>query len=131
VLEERPPMDWFEIISENFMVRGGRPLENLERLLASYRVVNHGVSMSIGASTPLDTDYLAKLKALLVRVKPPWCSDHLCWGQAEQGRPPRFAAAAADQDDHRARRRAREARAGHARDPVRPRERVELPVVRR
>ena len=84
VLGEKPPMDWFEVISENFMVRGGRPLENLEKLLASYTVVNHGVSMSIGASTPLDLDYLARLKALIARVKPPWCSDHLCWGQASK-----------------------------------------------
>jgi len=81
VLGTRPKMDWFEVISENFMVRGGRPLENLEKLLASYRVVNHGVSMSIGAAAPLDLEYLARLKALLGRIKPPWCSDHLCWGQ--------------------------------------------------
>lgn len=84
VLGTTPKMDWFEVISENFMVRGGRPIENLEKLLASYRVVNHGVSMSIGATTPLDPDYLAKLKALLARVKPPWCSDHLCWGQTSK-----------------------------------------------
>src|SRR5262249_14320826 len=63
---------------------GGRPLENLDRLLASYRVVPHGVSMSIGASSPLDEGYLARLKALLGRINPPWCSDHLCWGQTSK-----------------------------------------------
>jgi len=80
VLGERPPMDWFEIISENFMVRGGRPLANLAKLLETYPVVPHGVSLSIGGSAPLDRDYLARLRKLLDLVKPPWCSDHLCWG---------------------------------------------------
>jgi uncharacterized protein (UPF0276 family) len=80
ILETTPPMDWFEVISENFMVRGGRPLENLEKLRASYPVVNHGVSLSIGASAPIDTEYLTRLKALVERIDPPWCSDHLCWG---------------------------------------------------
>jgi uncharacterized protein (UPF0276 family) len=84
VLGEKPAMDWFEVISENFMVAGGRPLDNLDRLLASYRVVPHGVSMSIGASSPLDAGYLARLKALLARINPPWCSDHLCWGQTSK-----------------------------------------------
>ena len=77
-------MDWFEVISENFMGDGGKPLSNLERLRGHYRVVPHGVSMSIGASTPLDTSYLSRLKALLRRLDPPWFSDHLCWtGVAE------------------------------------------------
>jgi hypothetical protein len=80
VLEEKPPMDWFEVISENFMVAGGRPLENLERLRAAYPVVNHGVSLSLGAPAPLDREYLKKLKALVRRLNAPWCSDHLCWG---------------------------------------------------
>jgi uncharacterized protein (UPF0276 family) len=73
-------MDWFEVISENFMVRGGKPLANLEKLRESYRVVNHGVSLSIGSTAPLDGDYLTRLKALVKRLDPPWCSDHLCWG---------------------------------------------------
>src|SRR5215467_1074091 len=80
ILEEHPPMDWFEVISENFMVRGGKPLVNLDRLRAHYPVVNHGVSLSIGATAPLDREYLTKLKALVKRIDPPWCSDHLCWG---------------------------------------------------
>jgi uncharacterized protein len=79
VLEETPAMDWFEVISENFMGAGGKPLLNLDRLRARYPVVPHGVSMSVGATTPLDTAYLARLKALLRRIDPPWFSDHLCW----------------------------------------------------
>jgi uncharacterized protein (UPF0276 family) len=82
VLTARPAMDWFEVISENFLVRGGMPMENLARLLADYPVVPHGVSMSIGGSTPLDRDYLLRLKALVDRIDPPWFSDHLCWSGA-------------------------------------------------
>lgn len=72
-------VDWLEIISENFMVGGGRPLWWLERLRARYPMVMHGVSMSIGGSDPLDTDYLDELAALAARVEPAWISDHLCW----------------------------------------------------
>jgi hypothetical protein len=79
VLGEHPPMDWFEVISENFMVRGGNALANLESLLAHYRVVPHGVSLSIGRADPLDREYLERLKALVERIDPPWVSDHLCW----------------------------------------------------
>ncbi|WP_437593679.1 MNIO family bufferin maturase [Sorangium sp. So ce1000] len=79
IFEHRPRVDWFEIISENFMVDGGMPLANLERVLSSYRVVQHGVSLSIGSADPLDFDYLRRLKALLARVGSPWVSDHLCW----------------------------------------------------
>jgi hypothetical protein len=79
VLDVNPPMDWFEVISENFMVRGGKALANLERLLASYPVVPHGVSLSIGRAEPLDVAYLGRLKVLVDRIDPPWASDHLCW----------------------------------------------------
>jgi uncharacterized protein (UPF0276 family) len=79
VLTTRPEMDWFEVISENFMVRGGMPLANLDKLRSSYRVVPHGVSLSIGGPAPLDRDYLTRLKALVDRIDPPWFSDHLCW----------------------------------------------------
>ena len=75
-----PPVDWFEIISENFM-GGGMPLRNLERILDRYPVVMHGVSLAIGSAAPLDCDYLKKLKALAVKTKTPWLSDHLCWGR--------------------------------------------------
>jgi len=74
-----PDIDWFEIISENYMIPGGRPLANLERVRARYPVVMHGVSMSIGATDPLDTEYLKNLKMLAERVQPSWISDHLCW----------------------------------------------------
>lgn len=77
----KPDIDWFEIISENFMVEGGKPLENLDRILEHYPVVQHGVSLAIGSATPLDFDYLKKLKALTRKTKTPWVSDHLCWGR--------------------------------------------------
>jgi uncharacterized protein (UPF0276 family) len=75
-----PLIDWFEIISENFM-GGGTPLRNLERILERYPVVMHGVSLAIGSGAPLDWDYLKKLKALAQKTKTPWLSDHLCWGR--------------------------------------------------
>lgn len=74
-----PTVDWFEIISENFLIDGGRPLENLGRAMSHYRVVQHGVSLSIGSTQPLDFDYLRKVKALIARTGSPWVSDHLCW----------------------------------------------------
>jgi len=72
-------VDWLEIISENFMVPGGRPLDWLDRLRARYPMVMHGVSLSIGGSDPLDHAYLDELAALAERVQPAWISDHLCW----------------------------------------------------
>lgn len=72
-------VDWLEIISENYMVDGGRPLDYLERIRRDYPMVMHGVSMSIGSADELDRDYLARLKALIARVEPAWVSDHLCW----------------------------------------------------
>lgn len=80
ILEKWPnQVDWFEIISENYMVDGGRPLHNLDRIRERYPMVMHGVSMSIGSTDPLDMDYLTRLKQLAERVKPAWISDHLCW----------------------------------------------------
>jgi len=79
ILSERPAVDWFEIISENYMVDGGKPLHYLDRFSALYPMVMHGVSLSIGSGDPLDRDYLKKLKALAARVEPRWISDHLCW----------------------------------------------------
>jgi uncharacterized protein len=75
----RPALGWFEILTENYLVDGGRPLEWLERIRADYPVVMHGVSLSIGSTDPLDPDYLRRLKALAKRVQPLWISDHLCW----------------------------------------------------
>ncbi len=79
ILATRPPVDWFEIISENYMVAGGKPLHYLDRIRAHYPMVMHGVSLSIGSTDPLDQDYLDRLAALIERVEPAWISDHLCW----------------------------------------------------
>ncbi|MEW8509125.1 MAG: DUF692 domain-containing protein [Candidatus Thiodiazotropha sp.] len=79
VLTTKPEVDWFEIISENYMVDGGKPLYYLDRIRELYPMVMHGVSMSIGSIDPLNYDYLAKLKLLMARVEPEWFSDHLCW----------------------------------------------------
>jgi hypothetical protein len=80
VLDTRPNVDWFEIISENYLVPGGKPLYYLDRIRERYPLVMHGVSLSIGSSDPLNHDYLKQLKALAGRIEPAWISDHLCWG---------------------------------------------------
>jgi uncharacterized protein (UPF0276 family) len=79
VLSGRPDVPWFEVISENFMVPGGRPRHVLARVRADYPVALHGVSLSIGSAEPVSRDYLARLKALVERVEPAIVSDHLCW----------------------------------------------------
>ena len=79
ILEHKPEVDWFEVISENFMDTGGRPRHVLRQVAEHYPVVMHGVSLSIGSTDPLDMKYLASLKALAEEVKPAWVSDHLCW----------------------------------------------------
>jgi uncharacterized protein len=79
ILEQRPAMDWFEVISENFMVAGGRALEVLAAVRDRHPLVLHGVSLSIGSTDPLDRKYLANLRALARRFEPAWISDHLCW----------------------------------------------------
>src|SRR5262245_59345708 len=82
VFDHQPAMDWFEIISENFMVPGGMPRFNLARLRERYPVIQHGVSMSIGSIDPLSTEHLRLLKALADETQTPWVSDHLCWSGA-------------------------------------------------
>jgi len=79
IIGKNPRIDWFEVISENFMVPGGRPLAMLERIRNDYPIVVHGVSMSIASTAPLNFDYLRALKALAHRFQPEWISDHLCW----------------------------------------------------
>jgi uncharacterized protein (UPF0276 family) len=79
ILEHQPVVDWFEIISENFMDSRGRPRYVLEQIAERYPVVMHGVSLSIGSTDPLNFDYLRKLKALANDIKPHWISDHVCW----------------------------------------------------
>jgi uncharacterized protein (UPF0276 family) len=80
VLADTARVDWFEVISENFMIRGGRPLRVLDHARALAPVVLHGVSLSLGSSDPLREDYLDDLVELAARVEPAWISDHLCWG---------------------------------------------------
>ncbi|MBP5950999.1 DUF692 domain-containing protein [Pseudomonas sp. P42] len=86
ILEQSPDVDWFEVVSENFMVQGGKALYYLEAIAERYPLVMHGVSLSIGGPHALDPDYLKQLKQLADRVKPAWISDHLCWsrGNAHQ-----------------------------------------------
>jgi uncharacterized protein (UPF0276 family) len=83
VLSKQPSIDWFEIISENYMVDGGRPLEILDAVLEHYPVVQHGVSLYFGSTAPLDYEQLRKLKKLVKRTKTPFVSDHLCWGSVD------------------------------------------------
>jgi len=80
ILEQKPKeIDWLEIISENYMVDGGKPLYFLDAIREHYPMVMHGVSMSLGTTDPIDYDYLKKLKQLMQRIEPMWFSDHLCW----------------------------------------------------
>jgi uncharacterized protein len=79
ILAHNPAVDWFEIISENFMDSQGRPRYILEQIAERYPIVMHGVSLSIGSTDPLNFDYLARLRRLADEVKACWISDHLCW----------------------------------------------------
>jgi uncharacterized protein (UPF0276 family) len=79
ILESAPPVDWFEIISENYMAPGGRPMAVLDRIRADYPMRMHGVSLSLASTDPLDFDYLRALKRLIRRVEPELVSDHLAW----------------------------------------------------
>lgn len=81
LLHTDPPVDFLEIISETFMLPGGHSLYMLDQFREKYRIVPHGVSLSVGASDPLDWDYLRRLKLLVKRINAPWFSDHLCWSQ--------------------------------------------------
>jgi uncharacterized protein (UPF0276 family) len=83
IFEKKPVVDWFEIISENYMVDGGRPLQVLDQILDQYRVVQHGVSMYFGSAQALSREHLKRLKTLVRRTKTPWLSDHLCWGSVD------------------------------------------------
>jgi uncharacterized protein (UPF0276 family) len=79
ILAGRPDIDWLEVLTENYLVPGGRPLDYLMRIRERYPLAMHGVSLSIGSTAPLDREYLRQLKALAARVEPAWISDHLCW----------------------------------------------------
>ena len=79
ILDEKPTVDWFEVITENYLVPGGKPLHFLDRIRADYPLVMHGVSLSIGGTDALNFDYLSQVKSLSRRIEPAWISDHLCW----------------------------------------------------
>jgi uncharacterized protein (UPF0276 family) len=79
ILEQPPALDWFEILTENYLVDGGKPLHYLERVRALYPMVMHGVALSIGGTDALNIDYLQRVKNLAARIEPAWISDHLCW----------------------------------------------------
>jgi len=79
VLTHRPPVDWFEAITENYLDTGGRPLDVLERVRGEYPIALHGVGLSIGSTDPLDQSYLTRLSQLIARLEPALVTDHLCW----------------------------------------------------
>jgi len=82
ILAEHPHVDFFEVISENFLIEGGKPLYHLDRVLEHYPIVQHGVSLGIAGPDEPDRTYLTRLKALARRTKTPWVSDHFCWSGA-------------------------------------------------
>lgn len=83
ILSRKPAVDWFEIISENYMLDAGRPLSILDQILEQYQVVQHGVSMYFGSVTRQDPQHIKRLKQLVKRTKTPFLSDHLCWGSVD------------------------------------------------
>lgn len=83
IFDKKPAVDWFEIISENYMVDAGRPLAKLDQILERYRVIQHGVSMYLGSTDRLNREHLRRLKALVRRTGSPFVSDHLCWGSID------------------------------------------------
>ena len=83
ILAHTPEVSWFEIISENYMVEGGRALHNLDRVLERYPVVQHGVGLYVGSAQGVDRTHLARIKDLVRRTGTPWVTDHLCWGSVD------------------------------------------------
>lgn len=79
IINEKPAVDWFEIITENYLVPGGKPLYYLNKIREDYPIVMHGVSLSIGSQDPIDWNYLKAVKTLADHIQPNWISDHLCW----------------------------------------------------
>ena len=79
ILADRPRVDWLEVLTENYLVPGGKPLDYLTRFRERYPLAMHGVSLSIGSTAPLDREYLRQVRALAARIEPEWISDHLCW----------------------------------------------------
>jgi uncharacterized protein (UPF0276 family) len=79
IIDTKPAVDWFEILTENYLVPGGKPLYFLDQICEQYPVVMHGVSMSLGSHDPLNMDYLKQVKALAKRTNAKWVSDHMCF----------------------------------------------------
>ncbi len=79
ILAQQPALDWFEVLTENYLIPGGKPLYYLDQIKERYPMVMHGVSMSLGSTDPLDWDYLQQVKNLAQRINAQWLSDHLCW----------------------------------------------------
>ena len=79
IIDTSPKVDWFEILTENYLVPGGKPLYYLDKIHQDYPMVMHGVSLSIGNSDPLNFNYLEQVKELAQRIDAHWISDHLCW----------------------------------------------------
>lgn len=79
ILEIKPKIDWFEIVTEDYLIPGGKNLYFLDQVRQSYPIVMHGVSLSIGSCDPVNQDYLKQLKKLADHIQPSWVSDHLCW----------------------------------------------------
>ncbi|WP_454781112.1 MNIO family bufferin maturase [Legionella sp. WA2022007384] len=84
ILEHNPPIEWFEILTENYLVDGGNPLYYLDKVRENYPIVMHGVSLSIGSTDPINIEYLTRVKHLADRIQPKWISDHLCWTGVHQ-----------------------------------------------
>jgi len=79
IIDSQPQVDWFEILTENYLVPGGKPLYYLDKIRQDYAMVMHGVSLSIGNSDALNFTYLKQVKELASRIDARWISDHLCW----------------------------------------------------
>ncbi len=76
---QRQPLDWLEVVTDNFLVEGGRPLKMLDFIRRDYPLVMHGVAMSLGSADGLNLAYVQQVKQLAKRMEPLWVSDHLCW----------------------------------------------------
>jgi len=77
------PLDWLEFTPENYMASGGKPLRALEMARERWPLVPHGVALNLGGGSPLDDDYLRRLRTIVDQVDAPWFSDHLCWSGVE------------------------------------------------
>lgn len=84
IFNHKPKIDWFEILTENYLYEGGNPMYYLDKIREDYPLVMHGVSLSIGSTDPLNYDYLNQVLKLAQRVEPQWISDHLCWTGVHQ-----------------------------------------------